>query len=178
MRNFLIRAACLLALAATSSAAFAAPALQVLGRDFAFPHQVEGLPAKLSDFKDLQINTFTTGDGVKLTYWEAGKGRPLIFVPGWSANGAEYVNVMYLESRRHPVDRSVTAEASTGNARTPLWGGRRTLSAPGVWLPPVTTMRARRYAYASRAIPIPARMPLAERNRRAANGCSVLEEAE
>lgn len=103
MRNFLLRATCALALLATSSQALAAPALRVLGRDFIFPQRVEGLPGKLSDFKDLQINSFTTSDGVKLTYWEAGAGRPLIFVPGWSANGAEYVNVMYLLSQHYRV---------------------------------------------------------------------------
>ena len=74
----------------------AAPAISVLGRDFTFPNKIDGLPAKLSDFPDLQINSFTTSDGVKLAYWEAGTGKPLIFVPGWSANGAEYINVMYL----------------------------------------------------------------------------------
>jgi pimeloyl-ACP methyl ester carboxylesterase len=103
MHKFLLRAACALALVGASSQALAAPALQVVGHDFAFPNRVEGLPGKLSDFKDLQINSFTTNDGVKLTYWEAGKGRPLIFIPGWSANGAEYINVMYLLSRHYRV---------------------------------------------------------------------------
>ena len=103
MRKFLLRATCALALSAIAGQALAAPAVQVLGRDFSFPQRVEGLPAKLSDFKDLQINSFTTSDGVKLAYWEAGKGRPLIFVPGWSANGAEYINVMYLLSQHYRV---------------------------------------------------------------------------
>jgi len=79
MRQLLLRATCALALSAMASQALAASALQVLGRDFAFPQRVEGLPRKLSDFKDLQINSFTTSDGVKLAYWEAGEGRPLIF---------------------------------------------------------------------------------------------------
>jgi pimeloyl-ACP methyl ester carboxylesterase len=74
----------------------AASAISVLGADFTFPNRIEGLPAKSSDFKDLKINTFTTSDGVKLSYWEAGKGQPLVFIPGWSANGAEYFNIMYL----------------------------------------------------------------------------------
>ena len=43
--------------------------------------------------KDLQINSFRTRDGVTLAYWEAGWGKPLIFVPAWSANGANYINV-------------------------------------------------------------------------------------
>ncbi len=79
----------------------AAPALKVLGKDFTFPNKIEGLPNKLSDFKELQINTFQTSDGVKLTYWEAGKGKPLIFIPGWSSNGAECVNILYLLSKQY-----------------------------------------------------------------------------
>jgi pimeloyl-ACP methyl ester carboxylesterase len=81
----------------------AKPAVEVLGKDFTFPNRLEGLPAKLSDFKDLQINSFVTNDGVTLTYWEAGQGRPLIFIPGWSANGAEYVNVMFLLAKHYHV---------------------------------------------------------------------------
>jgi pimeloyl-ACP methyl ester carboxylesterase len=81
----------------------AEPALEVLDRDFVFPHRVEGVPARLSDFKDLQVNHFVTNDGVKLAYWEAGQGKPLILVPGWSANGAQYINVMYLLARHYRV---------------------------------------------------------------------------
>ncbi|WP_094606019.1 AB hydrolase superfamily protein YdjP [Sporomusa silvacetica DSM 10669] len=79
-----------------SSQAMAGPALSVLGQDYTFPNKIEGTPDKLSDFKGLEINSFKTSDGAKLTYWEAGSGKPLIFIPGWSANGAEYINVMYL----------------------------------------------------------------------------------
>ena len=78
-------------------------AVTVLGKDFTFPNKIDGLPAKLSDFKDLQINFFTTSDGVKLAYWEAGSGKPLIFVPAWSANGANYINVLYLFSKHYHV---------------------------------------------------------------------------
>lgn len=81
----------------------AAPAMEVLGKDYTFPHKLAGLPAKLSDFQGLQISTFETSDGVKLSYWEAGSGKPLIFIPGWSANGAEYINVMYLLSKHYHV---------------------------------------------------------------------------
>lgn len=87
----------------SASIAFAGPAVELLGKDYVFPNKIEGLPAKLSDFKGLQINSFQTSDGVRLSYWEAGSGQPLIFVPGWSANGAEYVNVMYLLSRKYHV---------------------------------------------------------------------------
>jgi pimeloyl-ACP methyl ester carboxylesterase len=81
----------------------AVPALSVIGSDYTFPNKIEGLPTKLSDFRDLQINSFQTNDGVTLTYWEAGKGKPLIFVPGYSANGAEYINVLYLLSQQYHV---------------------------------------------------------------------------
>lgn len=93
----------LFALVFSLSHATAAPALEVLGRDFSFPNQLDGLPAKLSEFPDLQVNHFTTRDGVRLAYWEAGKGRPLVFIPGWSANGAEYINVLYLLRQHYHV---------------------------------------------------------------------------
>ena len=92
-----------LTLTISSSSALAAPAMQVLGKDFAFPNKLDGLPAKLSDFNSLQINSFETSDGVKLSYWEAGSGKPLVFIPGWSANGAEFINVMYLLSKNYHV---------------------------------------------------------------------------
>ncbi|MCJ8519519.1 pimeloyl-ACP methyl ester carboxylesterase [Pseudorhizobium tarimense] len=90
-------------LAISTSMVLAAPALEVLGKDFEFPNKIEGMPSKLSDFQGLQINTFDTSDGVTLSYWEAGEGETLIFVPGWSANGAEYVNVMYLLAQKYRV---------------------------------------------------------------------------
>lgn len=103
MRKPFLLALCAFWLIVTSGQSMAAPALEVLGKDFTFPNRIDGLPAKLSDFKELQINSFVTNDGVKLTYWEAGSGRPLIFIPGWSANGAEYVNVMYLLAKSYRV---------------------------------------------------------------------------
>jgi pimeloyl-ACP methyl ester carboxylesterase len=103
MRPIFRHAICSLPLILASALATAAPAQAVLGKDFTFPNTTAGLPSKLSDFKDLQINHFTTTDGVKLAYWEAGKGKPLVFIPGWSANGAEYFNVMYLLSKQYHV---------------------------------------------------------------------------
>jgi pimeloyl-ACP methyl ester carboxylesterase len=103
MQSHFYRATAGLSLLLSTALAAAAPALTVLGTDFTFPNKIEGLPAKLSDFKDLQINHFTTSDGVKLAYWEAGKGKPLVFIPGWSGNGAEYINVMYLLSKQYHV---------------------------------------------------------------------------
>ncbi|MVT07823.1 alpha/beta fold hydrolase [Chitinophaga tropicalis] len=71
-------------------------ALQHFGRDHIFPNSIPGLPNKLSDIDNLEIGSFKTNDGVSLSYWKAGKGTPLIFVPGWSSNGAEYINIIYL----------------------------------------------------------------------------------
>jgi non-heme chloroperoxidase len=102
-RNTIFNALAGFAVALAVGAAAAAPAVDVIGKDFTFPNKIEGLPAKLSDFKGLQINNFTTSDGIKLAYWEAGKGKPLIFIPGWSANGAEYINVMYMLSKTYHV---------------------------------------------------------------------------
>lgn len=92
-----------LGLLVSSSLVLAAPAIEVLGKDFVFPNKLEGLPAKLSDFKELQINSFKTSDGVTLRYWEAGSGKPLVFIPGWSANGAEYINVMAILAKHYRV---------------------------------------------------------------------------
>lgn len=71
-------------------------ALDVFGKDFVFPQQIDGLPHKLSDVDGLGIGSFQTNDGVSLNYWKAGSGTPLVFVPGWSSNGAEYINLIYL----------------------------------------------------------------------------------
>ena len=103
MRNLLTAVFVAAVLGAAPIPALAAQAIKLLGKDFTFPNKIDGLPAKLSDFKDLQIKHFTTNDGVKLAYWEAGRGEPLIFVPGWSASGAQYFNVMYLLSKRYRV---------------------------------------------------------------------------
>jgi pimeloyl-ACP methyl ester carboxylesterase len=103
MRYINSRAVLALLLAAVAHQAMAAPAWSVLGKDYTFPNRIEGLPAKLTDFSDLEINSFRTSDGVKLSYWEAGRGEPLIFIPGWSANGAEYINVMYLLREQYHV---------------------------------------------------------------------------
>lgn len=103
MRNILGLFLCALSLLLVPGYTHAASALSVLGRDYHFPNKIEGLPSRLSDFKGLEINFFETSDHVKLAYWEAGEGQPLIFIPGWSANGAEYINLMYLLSRHYHV---------------------------------------------------------------------------
>ncbi|WP_258395333.1 MULTISPECIES: hypothetical protein [Lonsdalea] len=75
MRYF-IKIVSVMLLMASACSAQAADAVTVLGRDFSFPNKIDGLPQKLSDFKGLQVNSFTTSDGVKLSYWEAGSGEP------------------------------------------------------------------------------------------------------
>lgn len=82
MRHLFRAVASAFVIAALSSAALAAPAMQVLGKDFTFPSQLEGMPAKLSDFKTMQVNSFDTSDGVKLSCGEAGSGKSLVFFPG------------------------------------------------------------------------------------------------
>ena len=64
------------------------PAL--LGEDFYFPNEIIGQAFRASDFPELKVSSFSTSDRVNLAYWEAGEGQPLIFIPGWSANGAMY----------------------------------------------------------------------------------------
>jgi pimeloyl-ACP methyl ester carboxylesterase len=81
------------------SAANAGDAVSVLGKDFVFPNQIEGLPRKLSEISGLQINRFKTKDNVELAYWEAGQGEPLILLPGWSSNGARLINLIALLSK-------------------------------------------------------------------------------
>ena len=103
MRYIICLALCALSLFSFSSSTHAASALSVLGHDYDFPNKIEGLPTKLSEFTGLEISFFETGDGAKLAYWEAGAGKPLIFIPGWSANGAQYINVMYLLSKHYHV---------------------------------------------------------------------------
>ena len=109
-------------LTASTNHVLAAPALSVLGRDFTFPNRIDGLPQKLSDFKGLQINFFQTSDDVKLAYWEAGSGKPLIFVPAWSANGANYINVLYLLSKHYHV--YVLDERNQGLSQKVSFGNR------------------------------------------------------
>ncbi|MFC3058457.1 alpha/beta fold hydrolase [Paenirhodobacter populi] len=86
-----------------TSPVLAEPAVEALGTDFTFPNQIEGMPGKLSDFVALQINAFTTNDDVRLTYWEAGSGDPIVFIPPWGGNGAELISVIWLMSQTHHV---------------------------------------------------------------------------
>lgn len=77
--------------------------LSLLGEDFHFPHEIPGQAFRVSDFEGLKLNSFVTSDQVNLAYWEAGAGRPLIFIPGWSANGALYFHLMHILSQHYHV---------------------------------------------------------------------------
>jgi non-heme chloroperoxidase len=93
-------------------------AIEYFGRDFDFPNDISGLPQRLSDLTDLKIGSFQTNDGVSLSYWKAGRGDPLICLPGWSADGAEYINLLHtlskqfevyvLDQRNHGLSQKVT----------------------------------------------------------------------
>lgn len=75
----------------------------LLGEEFHFPNTIPGQPAKASDFSGLTVSSFVTHDNVNLCYWEAGEGRPLVFLPGWSANGALYFHLMHILSQHYHV---------------------------------------------------------------------------
>lgn len=93
----------------------------LLGEDFQFPHQIPGQPSKVSDFAGLSVSSFATSDNVDLCYWEAGTGRPLVFIPGWSANGAMYFHLMQLLSQHYHVyvldvrNQGLSAKVNFGN---------------------------------------------------------------
>lgn len=97
------------------------PLRDVLGEEFHFPHQIVGQPYKASDFAALTISSFVTSDNVNLAYWEAGAGKPLVFIPGWSANGAMYFHLMYLLSKHYHVyvldvrNQGLSEKADYGN---------------------------------------------------------------
>lgn len=101
--NKLLTISLSIVLTSLSPSVFAADAIKALAQDYNFPYKIKGFPEKLSDFKGLKINKFKTSDNVNLAYWEAGSGEPLIFIPGWSANGAEFINVIYLLSKNYHV---------------------------------------------------------------------------
>lgn len=72
-------------------------------RSFSFKHHIDGMPDSVSDFDKLRIHSFSTSDKMKLTWWEAGEGEPLIFVPGWSSNGTDYFYILYILSQKYHV---------------------------------------------------------------------------
>ncbi|GAM30605.1 MULTISPECIES: alpha/beta fold hydrolase [Acinetobacter calcoaceticus/baumannii complex] len=101
--NKLIQISLSIVLTSLSPTIFAGNAVKEVGQDYVFPNKIKGFPEKLSDFKELEIKKFKTSDNVNIAYWEAGKGTPIVFVPGWSANGAEFINVIYLLSKHYHV---------------------------------------------------------------------------
>src|ERR1700712_415335 len=93
----------------------------LLGEEFHFPHEIAGQPFKASDFAALTVSSFVTTDNVNLAYWEAGSGRPLVLIPGWSANGAMYFHLMHLLSQHYHVyvldvrNQGLSEKAAFGN---------------------------------------------------------------
>ncbi|WP_226506945.1 alpha/beta hydrolase [Pseudomonas sp. MWU16-30317] len=93
----------------------------LLGEEFQFPHEIAGQPSKASDFAGLTVSSFVTTDNVNLAYWEAGSGKPLVFIPGWSANGAMYFHLMQLLSQHYHVyvldvrNQGLSEKAAFGN---------------------------------------------------------------
>jgi non-heme chloroperoxidase len=51
----------------------------------------------------VQEHQFTTNDGVQLHYLEAGSGRPLVMIPGWSQSAAEFKHQLSGLSDRYHV---------------------------------------------------------------------------
>ncbi|MCF5241833.1 alpha/beta fold hydrolase [Pseudomonas syringae] len=94
---------------------------ELLGEEFHFPHEIVGQPFKASDFAALTVSSFVTTDNVNLAYWEAGSGNPLVFIPGWSANGAMYFHLMHLLSKHYHVyvldvrNQGLSEKAAFGN---------------------------------------------------------------
>jgi pimeloyl-ACP methyl ester carboxylesterase len=48
------------------------------------------LAAAVAQAADVKSGYFTTSDGVRLHYLEAGKGKPLVMIPGWSQTAAQF----------------------------------------------------------------------------------------
>lgn len=103
MKTGISTAPCALGFTASSSITLAAYRPQVPGKDYVFQHACEDLP-QLSDFKGLQINSFRNQRWREAQLLGAGAGKPLVFIPGWSATSAEYIsNVSSLLSKHHRV---------------------------------------------------------------------------
>ena len=52
----------------------------------------------------VKSGTFTTSDGVKLNYLEAGSGKPLVMIPGWSQTAAQFKHQLSgLSSKYHVI---------------------------------------------------------------------------
>ncbi len=48
------------------------------------------VPLRVSADQSAKAGEFTTNDGVKLHYLEAGAGKPLVMIPGWSQSAAQF----------------------------------------------------------------------------------------
>jgi non-heme chloroperoxidase len=52
---------------------------------------------------EVKEGTFTTSDGVRLHYLEAGSGKPLVMIPGWSQTAAQFKHQLEGLSERYRV---------------------------------------------------------------------------
>ncbi len=50
----------------------------------------QSVPKAASSAGGIQAGSFTTSDGVKLHYLEAGSGKPLVMIPGWSQTAEQF----------------------------------------------------------------------------------------
>ncbi|WP_437309242.1 alpha/beta fold hydrolase [Sorangium sp. So ce388] len=71
-----------------------------LGAGLAAAHLLGG---EASASPRIRSGTFTTKDGVALNYLEAGRGRPLLLLPGWSQSAALYRAQILAFSRHYHV---------------------------------------------------------------------------
>ena len=64
----------------------------------------QNAPQSASSASDIKIGSFTTSDGVKLHYMEAGSGKPLVMIPGWSQTAAQFKHQLTgLSSKYHVI---------------------------------------------------------------------------
>lgn len=61
------------------------------------------VPLSASAGQSAKAGEFTTNDGVKLHYLEAGAGKPLVMIPGWSQSAAQFKNQLSGLSDRYRI---------------------------------------------------------------------------
>jgi non-heme chloroperoxidase len=66
---------------------------------------------------DVKEGYFTTNDGYRLHYIEAGKGKPIVMIPGWSQTAAQWKHQMELADQYHVIalDMRGHGESSKGD---------------------------------------------------------------
>ncbi|HEX5751792.1 MAG TPA: alpha/beta hydrolase [Archangium sp.] len=69
----------------------------------AWPRAADARGARPEGSAQVRSGTFVTSDGVGLHYLEAGRGKPLVLIPGWSQTAAMYWPQLQALSRHHRV---------------------------------------------------------------------------